>query len=243
MFEQSILAGDAKNRPWSFAASVTAELLIVSLFILIPLAYTDHLPDFHWKSVIVGPPIRPINVPHVRTQLTTSLRPVFAGPARIFNPIAPSKDVQPSAGGFTQLEVPGFLPVGDSVGVGNPIGNLFWKPDVATAPKAPEATAPRTPAGPIRVSIGVHMAKLIKQVIPVYPPLARSARISGVVHLVGVIAKDGTIRNLQLLNGHPLLTQAAMVAVSQWVYKPTLLNGEPVEVICPIDVNFTLSQQ
>ena len=85
------------------------------------------------------------------------------------------------------------------------------------------------------------MAKLVKQVIPVYPPMARSIRVSGVVHLIGIIAKDGTIRNLQLVSGHPMLAQAALQAVAQWVYKPTLLSGEPVEVICPIDVNFTLS--
>jgi protein TonB len=86
------------------------------------------------------------------------------------------------------------------------------------------------------------MAKLVKKVIPIYPPLAKSARVSGVVHLLGVIAKDGTIQNLQLINGHPLLAHAAMEAVSQWVYQPTLLNGQPVEVIAPIDVNFTLAQ-
>ena len=85
------------------------------------------------------------------------------------------------------------------------------------------------------------MAKLVKQVIPVYPPLCKTARIYGVVHLVGIIAKDGTIRNLQLIDGHPMLARAALDAVAQWVYKPTLLSGEPVEVICPIDVTFTLS--
>ena len=94
----------------------------------------------------------------------------------------------------------------------------------------------------MRVSGGVQMAKLIRKVIPIYPPLAKSARISGVVHLVGTIAKDGTIRNLQLISGHPLLARAAIEAVEQWVYQPTLLNGEPVEVIAPIDVSFTLSQ-
>jgi protein TonB len=86
------------------------------------------------------------------------------------------------------------------------------------------------------------MAKLIKQVLPVYPPLARAARVYGVVHLIGIIARDGTIRNLELVSGHPLLTRAAIEAVQQWIYKPTLLSGEPMEVICPIDVNFTLGQ-
>lgn len=85
------------------------------------------------------------------------------------------------------------------------------------------------------------MAKLVKRVIPEYPSLAKTARVSGVVHLIGVIAKDGTIQHLQLISGHPILARAAMEAVRQWVYQPTLLNGQPVEVIAPIDVNFTLS--
>ncbi|HEV2691198.1 MAG TPA: energy transducer TonB [Bryobacteraceae bacterium] len=84
------------------------------------------------------------------------------------------------------------------------------------------------------------MAKLVKQVMPVYPPMAKTAHISGTVRLLGIIGKDGTIRNLQTISGHPWLARAAVEAVSQWVYRPTLLSGEPVEVICPIDVNFTL---
>ena len=86
------------------------------------------------------------------------------------------------------------------------------------------------------------MAKLLRKVIPEYPALARSARISGVVRLIGTIGEDGTIRNLQLVSGHPLLVRAAMEAVGQWIYKPTLLNGKPVEVIAPIEVTFSLGQ-
>ncbi len=241
MFEQSILNSDARNRPLSFAASLTTELLVIALLIVIPLAYTDHLPDFHWKNVIVGPPIRPINIQHVRAQTAIiSLRPVFNGPTRIFNPISLPKGAQPSTEAVSQLDL-AVLPSVDTAGPVNPIGNLIWKPEAAPPPRPTEAPQ-RTSTGPIRVTSTIQMAKIVKQAMPTYPPLARSARISGVVHLVGVIAKDGTIRNLQLLSGHPLLTRAALEAVSQWVYKPTLLNGEPVEVICPIDVNFTLSQ-
>ena len=88
----------------------------------------------------------------------------------------------------------------------------------------------------------MQMAKLIRKVIPIYPQMAKYMRVSGVVQLVGTIAKDGTIRNLQLISGNPILAQAAIEAVKQWVYQPTLLNGEPVEVIAPIEVSFTLSQ-
>lgn len=85
-------------------------------------------------------------------------------------------------------------------------------------------------------------ARLIKKVIPVYPPLARQARVSGTVHLIGVVAKDGTIQQLQVVSGNPLLVGAALDAVRQWVYRPTVLNNEVVEVIAPIDVIFILSQ-
>jgi protein TonB len=100
------------------------------------------------------------------------------------------------------------------------------------------------PVTPQRIRVGgnVQQAKLIRQPKPIYPPLAKQARISGVVHLNAIIGKDGTIQNLTVAGGHPLLVPAAMEAVKQWVYAPTLLNGEPVEVVTQIDVNFTLSQ-
>jgi protein TonB len=88
----------------------------------------------------------------------------------------------------------------------------------------------------------VQMAKLVRKVIPEYPPIARSARISGVVRVIGTIGKDGTIQNLQVVSGHPMLTRAALEAVRQWIYKPTLLNGNAVEVIAPIEVTFTLAE-
>jgi protein TonB len=79
-------------------------------------------------------------------------------------------------------------------------------------------------------------------VIPVYPPLARNARISGVVQLLGSTGTDGRVPQLRVMKGHPLLVPAALDAVRQWIYYPTLLNGDPVEVVAPIDVHFTLIQ-
>ena len=78
--------------------------------------------------------------------------------------------------------------------------------------------------------------------MPVYPPLARQARISGTVRLEAVIAFNGAVQSLRVASGHPLLAQAALDAVRQWVYQPTLLNGEPVEVLTQIDVNFKLAE-
>jgi protein TonB len=82
---------------------------------------------------------------------------------------------------------------------------------------------------------------MISQVRPVYPPLAKQARIQGVVVLEAVIGKDGKIQNLRVITGHPLLIKAAQDAVSQWEYKPTMLNGEPVEVVTTVTVNFAFA--
>jgi TonB family protein len=96
-----------------------------------------------------------------------------------------------------------------------------------------------------RITIGgnVQQAKLISQPKPVYPPLAKQARIQGVVQMQAVIGVDGAVKNLQVISGHPLLVAAAMEAVQQWTYQQTLLNGQPVEVLTQIDVNFTLTDQ
>jgi len=100
------------------------------------------------------------------------------------------------------------------------------------------------PAGPMRIRVGgnVQAMNLISKVTPVYPPLAKQARVQGTVRFTAYIGKDGHIENLELVSGHPLLVPSAQEAVQQWVYKPTLLNGEPVDVITQIDVNFTLTE-
>lgn len=101
---------------------------------------------------------------------------------------------------------------------------------------------PETPPTQIKIGGNVQQTKLISQPHPVYPPDAKAARIQGVVKLQATIGKDGTVQNLEVISGHPLLVQAALDAVKQWVYQTTLLNGNPVEVVTQIDVNFTLVQ-
>jgi TonB family protein len=105
------------------------------------------------------------------------------------------------------------------------------------APKDTEIKSPK-----IRVGGNMQQAKLVSQVRPVYPADAKAQRIQGSVKLEAVIGKDGKVENLKVLSGDPLLAPAALEAVRQWQYQPTLLNGNPVEVVTQIDVNFTLSQ-
>lgn len=113
---------------------------------------------------------------------------------------------------------------------------------VAT-PASPELPPPAPGVKRITIGGNVQSSKLVQQPRPVYPPLAKQARIMGVVKLQAVINADGTMKNLAVISGHPLLIPAALEAVRQWVYAPTLLNGEPVEVVTQIDVNFTLADQ
>ncbi len=101
------------------------------------------------------------------------------------------------------------------------------KPAVSQAPR-------------IRVGGQVQAKRLVSNPPPAYPPVARMARIQGTVRLEAIIGKDGTVQDLKVIEGHPLLVPAALDAVKQWRYEPTLLNGEPVEVDTEIDVNFVL---
>jgi protein TonB len=106
-------------------------------------------------------------------------------------------------------------------------------------PAMPKVVAPPK----VRVSSGVAQGLLIHQTKPVYPPLAMQARIQGTVLLQAVVAKDGTVQDLRVVSGHPLLVKAALDAVKLWRYKPYRLNDQPVEVDTEIIVNFTLGSR
>jgi protein TonB len=239
VFEQSTLLDNPSTKSWSFFASVSAELLALSLAILIPLAHTELLPGLHWNSVRLDvsarlpepAPIRP-TPSSIRSGAVLEHRVFVSAPRR-------SSVVSPAdTGGPFSIEPPGMIGVGETSGI--ELEKFIALPAISSPPQPPVVT--NAPSVPLRVSGGVQMAKLVKKVIPEYPPLAKTARLSGVVHLLGVIAQDGTIQKLQLISGHPILASAALAAVRQWVYQPTLLNGRPVEVIAPIDVNFTVGQ-
>jgi protein TonB len=94
---------------------------------------------------------------------------------------------------------------------------------------------------PVKVSGSEQAGRIIRMVKPVYPPDAKDAGVQGVVRLRATISEEGKITGLETISGHQLLTPAALEAVRQWEYQPTLKNGKPVAVITDIDVNFTLS--
>jgi protein TonB len=247
MFEQSLLLNDSMARKsGALAASLSAQILFTGVLVLIPLAYQEVLPIVK-QSIPLAVPILtppPPELPAQQQPVESSALPRLRAPSRPF--IAPKTPPNASARPFVEaLDSPptGLQMTGPAGTSHLPFGDTgISRPDIAAPTEHQTAATPVKPDGPpVRLGGRVLEAQLIKKVVPVYPPLARVARVSGTVHLEGILSKDGTIRNLQVLSGHPLLVRAALDAVRQWVYRPTQLNGEPVEVIAPIDVVFSLN--
>jgi protein TonB len=245
MFEQSLLLDpSAGKKTGALAASLTAQTLLVAALIAIPLIYGDRLPDVRLFIPLSHPFPPPPPAPHHAQAAPSSSSGNSLRPAKIFTPrYVPDLSQIPDV---AILDAPPALATGSETGVPGGTGvpsamsQLFREP--IPQPKPRVADPPPAPVRPQKVGGDVQAAKLVTKVIPVYPPMARQVRVSGNVELIGVIAKDGSIQQLQVVSGHPLLVKAALEAVRQWIYRPTLLNGEAVEVIAPISVYFTLSQ-
>lgn len=246
MFEHLTESSPVRKRtrsPWTILLSTVLQVILVGVMILVPLIYTEALPKQQLLTFLVAPPPPPPPPPPPAPAVKQVVRPVRLMEAgRLRAPTAIPKTIQmikeeelaPEGGVGVVGGVPGGVPGGTPGGV---IGGIIG--GIASA--APPPPRPVTPAR-IRVGGQVQAAKIIDQVRPLYPPLAKQARIQGVVRLEAIISKQGLIENLRVISGHPLLIQSALDAVRQWRYQPTLLNGEPVEVVTTIDVVFTLSQ-
>ncbi len=243
MFEDSLLESGGRlktkrGRTTTFA--IILEIGLVGLMVLMPLIFTEALPKQQLMTFLVAPPppppppppaAAPIKIVHqVQTDIVNG---ELRTPTKIPQKIQMIKeDEAPPAMASAGVVggVPGGIPGGSMGGV---IGGIISSTPVAV----PKIATPQR----VRVSAGVTSGLLIRKVQPIYPPLARQARIQGTVILHAQIGKDGSIQNLQLISGHPMLVQSALDAVRQWRYKPYLLNGEPVEVDTEVAVNFTLS--
>jgi protein TonB len=240
MFEQSLLADHAGARKTAaFAASLTAQILVAGVLLVAPLFYREMLPALRLPEAapvleIWRQPEPPVAKSRPTARSSGLALPVFRPPVVIRSDYPQASMVVLDYDAPAVTSTPGIaaLPIGTSVTLPR-----YEGPSPTTSAKTEVVKAPDAP---VLVGGDVQSAKLIKQVLPAYPQPARQLRISGTVHLLGTIAKNGTIQRLQVLSGHPLLRQAALDAVSQWIYRPTVLNGQPVEVEAPIDVIFTL---
>jgi periplasmic protein TonB len=243
MFEDSLLESGGRlktkrGRTTTFA--IILEIAAIGIMVLLPLIFTEALPKQQLMTFLVAPPPPPPPPPPaaapvkiVKQIQTDIVNGALRTPTKIPQKIQMIKeDEAPPQMAATGVVggVPGGIPGGQMGGV---IGGIISSTPVAV----PKVATPQR----VRVSQGVSAGLLVRKVNPNYPPLARQARIQGQVVLRAVISKDGSIENLTLVSGHPMLAPAAIDAVKQWKYKPYLLNGEPVEVDTEVLVNFTLS--
>ena len=228
---------------WRRAALPLAYVLevgLVSVLVLVPLISTGALPKMTALADILPlPPAPPLGSQHPPAE-TRSVRHVTAQQILNQPPAIPST-VKRIADPPEPPQPVAFEGFGVRGGVPNGVYNSVLTAGNALPPP-PLPAAKRTQRAPTRVGGQVEAAKLIWQPMPPYPPLARMARIQGAVRLEAVIGTDGTVQNLKVLAGHPLLVKAATDAVSRWRYQPTLLNGEPVEVLTEVLVTFNLAE-
>jgi len=240
MFQELVESTAVRKRTkksWAFAGSAAAQSLALLVLVLIPLLYTQALPKALTGTFLVTPAPPPAAPAAPAAQQTApTRRPVrllhhnvlveptsYARHAQMIDepPLPPESPVETG---------PGLLRDGLSGLGASPIA-------VTSSVPAPPPVPPRA----ITVGGKVQEAKLTARIQPIYPPIAVQTRIQGDVVLHAVIGKDGSVAELEVVSGHPLLLRAALDAVRQWRYQPTLLNGEPVEVETTITVSFVLS--
>ncbi len=244
MFEDALFATNRRRSPQQRWAAITSILLqagFVTFIVALPLFFTEALPlnlgritELPSVPRSAGPPPTQPTPTHASPRTATSElvneRLIFVrvptGRAKSITDNAPP---EPACVG---LCVPGST--GPGTGGDNPLDRILGEP-ISHATVLPKPPAPKI----TKVS---HMDEglLVHKVTPVYPQLAVTARQQGTVLLHAIIGRDGTIQNLQAVSGPPLLIKAAIDAVSQWRYRPYVLNGEPVEVDTQITVNFKL---
>jgi len=259
MFEQSFVP-HAKANPVPIALACLSEAMLLTSLAVLPLLFVDSLPEQALFKVLMLPavPAAPPSPPPpmlasqpIRTA-TRAIR-VF-DPHGLTSPVLVPKEVAmidetslvdaAALAGGVPGGIPGGVP-GMSGGNGGfgALGNALVLAPPPPAPVQVAATPVPTPvAVPRQVSVGgdVQAAMLLKKVDPEYPLLAKKAHITGDVVLSAVIGADGKIENLSAVSGHPMLVEAAMNAVRQWVYRPTILNGTAFQVVTEIVVHFRL---
>jgi protein TonB len=249
---QCMLENDAESRGRArhlrrkaLLISVLLEALLLGAMLLWPLITPGVLPGLF--NVTPTPPYRGGGgsvekpaPPHPHSPASATNRPVpclFCAKPAAPTPARQYSDASRSSGDST----PG---IGEGGSEGTP-GAGLWIPGADPGGKPLEINKPEPPQhkSPLARSEGVMAAALIYEVQPQYPAIARTIHLAGTVYLRAIIATDGTVRQLVVIGGNPILANPALQAVRQWRYQPTRLNGEPVEVETFITVNFVLDQQ
>jgi len=244
MFAESFLETSWAERGRRGCTTLTSfglQAVIIGLLLLIPLLTTVGLPSGHALKPPISlggppPPLRPVERQHSTTIVQSNIAD---------NVLMAPRSIPRTVSNINETEPPPQVSYNTDPGVNGGTGGAkdgIWKAfnDSLNRPVPTPIGPPPTIRREFRTS-SILQGSLIRRVEPTYPPLARQARIQGTVVLAAVISKAGTIDNLRLVSGHPMLAGAAIDAVSQWRYRPYILNGDVIEVETQITVNFLLA--
>ena len=233
---ESSSVGPITHKRWAFVLSGVGQVILLAVLILIPLMHTQALPKALSGIYLLAP-----QPPVLQPQAPVPIR-IKGGP-RLFNGIrliAPTS-IPPNVEDLREPELPlDAAPSFQTNSVFNGIPGLDKSNEILGSSRRNPPPPEKTPPVRIRQGGDVEQARLLSQTKPAYPFLAIQTRTQGDVVLRAIISKEGNVAEVQVVSGHPLLVKAAMDAVRQWRYKPTLLNGEPVEVDTTITVAFRL---
>jgi protein TonB len=244
LFSDSLLESSSlerRRRSLATTLSIIFQCMVIAGLLILPLMFTEALPTQQLVTFLVSPPPPPPPpapaVPVAKVVQTDMLNNGgLRTPTRIPRKVEMIREEEappPAIAGGVIGGIPGGVPGGQLGGV---IGGI-----ISSTPTSSAIVPKLEPVKRIRISQGVTQGMVISKIEPAYPKIALAARVTGVVTLKAVISKEGEIKELQSVSGHPLLVPAAIEAVKQWRYRPYLLNGEPVEVETVITVTFQIS--
>lgn len=241
-----LVEGDAEQRNRerrirrrALVISILTQSAILTLLVLVPLfGKTERIPI---KNFV---PIPPYGHPHSHPESGTKPRtdhPINSGPRYIFSTPA-NRPLSPSNAGESPVGPPDIGSGGNEEESGPACG---WCVDIGgknPGPRPPETVIKTPKKPPVVYKTTIDPAMLIRRVEPVYPPLARQTHREGRVEMRARIATDGTIQSLEIVGGDPMFYQSAKDAVSQWLYRPTVLDGQKVEIDTYITVIYIMQR-
>ncbi len=239
--DAAAVAAARSTRRGALLVSLALEATILAALVLHPLLATgERLKPF---QIVPIPPLpravrsspEPSRGSSAANQGAPRQRPIYDW--IYFPPTVPDRIPTEGKVGAEPPSVPDIGPGGEPSGIEGGLRRV-GPADERAAPRLP--ASPTVRSKPVRQSEGVQEALLVRRIEPIYPWIAKQMHLEGMVKLRAVIGRDGTVNSLERLSGHPILAEAALEAVRQWRYRPTLLNGEPVEVESYVTVVFQI---
>jgi len=244
--------GKNKYRKPSVIGGVVFHVILIGVLILTPLLLPEKISHRQLLVALIAPPPPPPAAPPRQPVVPVAPPKVVKPPVRpvtpdaVVMPVAVPKDVakiieEPAMAPVGVIgAVPGGMPGGVAGGVLGNVLSANGSAEGMALPPPPPPPPPKivAPAGPVRVGGDVREPRIVKLVPPVYPTIASKARVSGTVVMEAILTEDGTVDQIRVISGHPLLVEAAISCVKHWKYEPTLLNGIAVRVVLTAKVNF-----